>query len=279
MLNFRMAAEKLMLSQPSVSVHIRLLEERIGTKLFDRINNRVTLTDAGKLFYEEAIRLTNDLDQSINRIRAFTQGFRRNWTIAISPLIAETILPYFLRAFMSHHPEIELTIRVEESGVVEQLVDQGEVNLGISELDATLKPIESIRIFEESVVFVMAIDKYDDESGPPIDITHVLQQNYLLTHHHPVYWDDLLLMLRNQVPFIRTMKVTQAHIAKRFIQEGLGVSFLPHSIVRRELTEGRLMRPHFDLFDLPTVSTFILVKKKGDLEEEFIEQISNYYFG
>jgi len=75
------------------------------------------------------------------------------------------------------------------------------------------------------------------------------------------------------------MKVTQAHIAKRFIQDDLGVSFLPHSIVRRELLEGKVMQPLFDLFELPTVSTFIIVKKKGDLEKLFIDQISKFYFG
>ena len=102
-LNFRKASEKLMLSQPSVTVHIRLLEEQLGTKLFDRVNNRVTLTDAGKVFYPEAVRLTNDVDASVNRMHAFSQGYRRNWTIAISPLMAETILPYFLRTFMERH--------------------------------------------------------------------------------------------------------------------------------------------------------------------------------
>lgn len=278
-LNFRVTSEKLMMSQPSVTVHIRLLEEHLGTKLFDRLNNRVSLTDAGRLFYIEAVRLTNDLDASINRMHAFTQGFRRNWTIAISPLMAETILPYFLRTFMQRHPDVEITIRIEDSLVIEQLVDTGEVHLGISAIDANFKNIESIPIYEDPILFVMSPDNYDDESGPPIDVPEVLQNNFLFTHHHPVFWDKLLFMLGKHVHGIRTMKVTQAHIAKRFIQEGLGVSFLPHSIVRRELIEGRLIQPHFDLFELPTVSTFIIVKKRGELEEEFINQISNYYFG
>ncbi len=278
-LNFRKASEKLMLSQPSVTVHIRLLEEQLGTKLFDRINNRVTLTDAGKLFYHEALRLTEDMDASVNRMHAFTQGYRQNWTIAISPLMAETILPYFLRTFIEHHKDIEISIRVEESETIEKLVDNGDVHLGISALDAKFKNIESIRIYEDPILFVMPPDKYDEESGPPIDVPDVLRTNYLITHHHPVFWDDLLFTLNKHIPGIRTMKVTQAHITKRFIQEGLGVSFLPHSIVRRELIEGRLMQPHFDLFDLPTVSTYIIVKKKGELEEEFINQISTYYFG
>lgn len=278
-LNFRKASEKLMLSQPSVTVQIRLLEEQLGIKLFDRLNRRVSLTEAGRLFYDEAIGVIQKLDESVDRLHAFAQGYRRNWTIAISPLMAETILPYFLRTFMERHEEVELTIRVEESEMIERLVDSGEVNLGISALDATLKNIESQRIYEDPIIFIMPTDSYDEESGPQIDVKEALMNNYLLTHHHPVYWDELLFTLNKHVPGIRTMKVTQAHIAKRFIQEGIGVSFLPHSIVRRELMEGRLMRPYFDLFSLPSVATFILFKKKGDLEEEFIREISGFYFG
>ncbi|MFJ7932806.1 LysR family transcriptional regulator [Sporosarcina sp. NPDC096371] len=278
-LNFRKASEKLLLSQPSVTVHIRLLEEQLGTKLFDRVNNRVTLTDAGKVFYPEAVRLTNDVDASVHRMHSFSQGYRRNWTIAISPLMAETILPYFLRAFIERHKDIEISIRIEESETIEQLVDNGDVHLGISALDATFKNIESIHMYEDPILFITPTDQYDEESGPPIDLTDVLRNHYLLTHHHPVFWDDLLFKLNKQIPGIRTMKVTQAHIAKRFIQERLGVSFLPHSIVRRELIEGKLMQPHFNLFNLPTVSTYIIVKKKGELEEEFIDQIARYYFG
>ena len=74
------------------------------------------------------------------------------------------------------------------------------------------------------------------------------------------------------------MKVTQAHIAKRFIQEGLGVSFLPKSMVRRELIEGRLMDAHFDLFPLPEVSTYFLTKQMGELEKEFLQRVQSVHF-
>lgn len=278
-LNFRKASEKLMVSQPSVTVHIKLLEEYLGTPLFDRVNNRVSLSEAGKFFLPEAIRLVQQTDHTVNNVRAFAQGYRRKWTIAISPLMAETILPYFLKTFLKRHPDLEINILVEESHLIEDLVDTGEVNVGISAIDSQKKNIESISIYEDPILFLMPYDGFDEENGPPIDIKDILQKNYLFTHHHPVFWDELLLKLNKHVVGLRTMKVTQAHITKRFIQEGLGISFLPHSIVRRELIEGKMMQPHFDLFELPTVSTFIIVKKKGELEEEFISQISKYYFG
>lgn len=277
-LNFRKASEKLMMSQPSVTVHIRLLEEYLGVALFDRQNNRVTLSDAGKFFLADAQQIVQSTENSVQKVHAFTQGFRRKWSIAISPLMAETILPYFLRTFMNLHRYLEISIRVEESTVIEELVDSGEVNIGVSALDGQRKGVESISIYEDPILFIMPNDVYDEENGPPIDVKDVLRSNYLFTHHHPVFWDDLLVTLNKHIQGIRTMKVTQAHITKRFIQDNLGVSFLPHSIVRRELIEGKLMQPHFDLFPLPTVSTYILVKKRGELEESFIEQIAQYYF-
>jgi len=278
-LNFRKASEKLMMSQPSVTVHIRLLEEHLGTPLFDRQNNRVSLSDAGKFFLPEAIQIVSNIENSVSRVHAFKQGYRRNWSIAISPLMAETILPNVLRSFMKLHPDIEISIRVEESHNIEELVEQGIVQLGVSALGAQRRNVQSIPIYEDPILFVMPSDEYDEESGPPIDVQVVLQKNYLFTHHHPVFWDDLLLKLNKHIVGLRTMKVTQPYITKRFIQDGLGVSFLPHSVIRRELIEGKMMQPHFDLFALPSVFTYIIVKKTGELEKEFIDQISTYYFG
>lgn len=89
---------------------------------------------------------------------------------------------------------------------------------------------------------------------------------------------SVLLRLRREVAGIRTMKVTQAHIAKRFIEEGLGVSFLPRSIVRRELLEGRLMDVPFDLLPLPAVSTYFMTHEMGGIEREFLQRIQRVYF-
>lgn len=278
-LNFRKASERLLMSQPGVTVHIKLLEEYLGIALFDRNKNRVTLTEAGKLYVGEATALLNRVEESIQSLHAFKQGFRNKWTIAISPLIAETILPYILRTFMKQHPHLEITIRVEESKLIEELVDKEEVNLGISALPTTYKHIESISVFEEPLLFIAPPDSYDDESGPFFHSSEYLDSYTLFTHHHPVFWDDVLIKLRKEIPGLRTMKVSQAHISKRFIQEGLGISFLPHSIVRRELLEGRIMNVHFDLFELPKVTTYAIVKNPHELEQEFITLLSTYYFG
>lgn len=277
-LNFRKTAERLLMSQPNVTVHIRLLEDSLSISLFKRDKNRVTLTEAGKHFKGDAERILAQLDESVENLLAFAQGYRKKWTLAISPLMAETILPYILKSFTRDHPDIELVIRIEESEQIEELVEAGEVSAGISALPSMRRNILHEKAYDDPILFVLPRDAYDDETGPAVSVEAALETSYLFTHHHPVFWEDLLVKLRIRIPGIRTMKVTQAYIAKRFIQEGLGVSFLPRSMVRRELIEGRLMDAHFDLFPLPVVSTYLLTKEMGELEQEFLRRIQAVYF-
>lgn len=277
-LNFRKTAERLLMSQPNVTVHIRLLEDSLGVPLFKRTKNRVTLTDAGKQFKEDAEKILMQVNESVEHLHAFVQGYRKTWVLAISPLMAETILPYILKSFTRDHPDIELVIRVEESERIEELVESGEVSAGISALPPVRRNILHETVYEDPILFILPRDAYDDETGPAVSVESVLGSSYLYTHHHPLFWEELLVKLRIRIPSLRTMKVTQAHIAKRFIQEGLGVSFLPKSMVRRELIEGRLMDAHFDLFPLPMVSTYLLAKEMGELEREFLKRIQAVYF-
>lgn len=133
-------------------------------------------------------------------------------------------------------------------------------------------------VYDDSLLFILPRDAYDDETGPSVSVEKALRTSVLFTHHHPVFWEELLGKQRLHVPFIPTMKVTQAHIAKRFIQEGLGASFLPKSMVRRELIEVRLMEVDFELFLLAVVSTYFLTKHMGALEQEFMQRIQSVYF-
>ncbi|KAA0957489.1 LysR family transcriptional regulator [Planococcus sp. ANT_H30] len=277
-LNFRISSERLMMSQPGVTVHIRLLEENLGLLLFKRSHNRVSLTEEGRYFRDKAEKVLAQLDDSVEELHSFAQGYRKTWTLAISPLMAETILPYVLKSFIREHTEVELVIRVEESEQIEALVESEQVSAGISALPPTGRSIAQVVVYNDPILFVLPRDAYDDETGPQVSVEDALRNSVLFTHHHPVFWEELLGKLRLHVPGIRTMKVTQAHIAKRFIQEGLGASFLPKSMVRRELVEGRLMEAHFELFPLPVVSTYFLTKHMGILEKDFMRRIQSVYF-
>ncbi|HLO03210.1 MAG TPA: LysR substrate-binding domain-containing protein, partial [Symbiobacteriaceae bacterium] len=102
-----------------------------------------------------------------------------------------------------------------------------------------------------------------DLDTPPPDWRELLATNRLLTHNHPGYWDDLLIALYQRSIRTRTMRVGQVDVTKKLIEEGLGLSFLPHSAVWRELVEGRLLEVPTPGLELPIAESWILVRSEA----------------
>ena len=104
----------------------------------------------------------------------------------------------------------------------------------------------------------------------------IFRQHTLLTHNHPGYWDELCQQIKAKYPHTKMMKVSQTHITKRFIIEGLGVSILPKSTVRRELLEGRLLEVDCRSINLPDAKTYALMKYEHSIQKEFLKFLSQY---
>jgi LysR family transcriptional regulator, repressor for citA len=274
--NFRRTAEILYISQPSVTVHIKQLEQELGIQLFERDGKRVKLTEAGRRYLVHAKKLIQVYQGGLEDIQSFSQGYSTKFSIAISPLIADTILPYVLKSYTNKHPEVEISVKIIESEDIEQAVLKEEVDIGLSCLNSRHPELISNLLYNDRVILVAPHDGRDSESAPPLDEEEVLTSNYLLTHNHPGYWDGLCHAVKNKYPSVKMMKVSQVHITKRFIVEGLGVSFLPTSTVRRELLEGRLLEVDCQTIHLPEANTYAIMKYEHTKQKEFLEFISNY---
>lgn len=274
--NFRRAAELLYISQPSVTVHIKQLEKELGISLFQRDGKKIKLTEAGKRYLIHAKSLIEEYQKGLEDLRSFSQGYTTQLTLAISPLIADTILPYVLKSYTKQYPEVEISVKIVESTEIEQAVLKEEVDLGLSCLNSHHPDLQSELLYKDEVILVAAHDGRDSESAPPLDEEEVLNSNYLLTHNHPGYWESLCRDVKGKYPGVKMMKVSQVHITKRFIGEGLGVSFLPISTVRRELLEGRLLEVDCQSIHLPEANTYAIMKYNHSLQKEFLTFISKY---
>ncbi|MCH6268467.1 LysR family transcriptional regulator [Neobacillus citreus] len=274
--NFRRTAEILYISQPSVTVHIKQLEQELGIQLFDRDGKKVKLTEAGRRYLVHAKKLLKVYQGGLEDIHSFSQGYTTKFSIAISPLIADTILPYVLKSYTNKHPEVEISVKIIESVGIEEAVLREEVDIGLSCLHSLHPELISELLYRDRVMLVAPHDGRDSETAPPLDEEEVLTSNYLLTHNHPGYWDVLCHAVKSKYPKVKMMKVSQVHITKRFIVEGLGVSFLPTSTVRRELLEGRLLEVDCQTIHLPEANTYAIMKYDHSKQKEFLEFISNY---
>ncbi len=274
--NFRKTAEILYISQPSVTVHIKQLEKEIGVLLFHREGKKVKLTEDGKRYLDHAKKLIAVYENGLEDLASFSQGYTSNLILAISPLIADTILPFVLKRYLNKHPETEISVKIIESEHIEQAVLNDEVDIGLSCLPTANSNLICNLLYRDKVIFVCTHDGRDSESAPPLEEAEVFELNYLLTHNHPGYWGGLIKTIKAKYPGVRMMKVSQVHITKRFIIEGLGVSFLPASTVRRELLEGRMLEVDCHSIQLPDANTYALTKYDHSKQREFLSFVSNH---
>ncbi len=276
--NFRMAAEELHLSQPSITVHIHQLEQFLQVELFKREKNRVQLTDAGLIFLVEAEAIAQQWNNSLDRFRLAYKGFKEKCIIAMTPLMVETILPHVIYEFIKDNPMIDVSILVEDSKIIEQMIVEGKAHVGISLLPATTRNVNQELLLNSKLEFVIPLDSYDDETGGPIDFESLFSKYALFTHHHPTIWDHLSKQIKQHYPFSKQIQISQSYVVKRFIKDGLGMSFLPKAIVYKEQMEGRFNFVPFDVFELPSVPVYLMYKDDRYKNSELLELIRTRYY-
>lgn len=275
--NFRRAAEKLYLAQPTVTMHIKNLEEHLGILLFERKGRSVRLTEAGRRFLPYARQIISNFESGVHDLESWRQGYKRKLTIAVSPLIAASMLPMIVRQFLAGYPDIEIVIEVMESIDINGTIAEGQADIGLTRMRPAHAGVAQLKLNDDPVILVAPHDGGDAESSPPLDVEQLLNRYLILTHNHPEYWDELLGGIRLKFPRIRTMKVSQVHVTKRFIEEDLGISFLPRSTVLREVLEGRVLEVHTDEIAMPVASTYLIHQTDKEEAAAFMRFIQDFY--
>lgn len=126
-LSFTQAAERLQLSQPTVSQHVRRLEESVGRPLFLRDTRVVALTDDGEAMTGFARTILAAHEQAISYFTG--SALRGRLRFGASDDLAITQLPRILREFRQSHPRIDLELTVTQSGTLHRRLDAGHLDL------------------------------------------------------------------------------------------------------------------------------------------------------
>jgi len=262
-MNFHDTAETLYLSQPTVSKHIKQLETELGCELFERWGRSLSLTPAGEQFLICTNRMLAAADAALEQFTSWQAGFSARLDVAASPMVARSVLPWVLSMFHQRMPKVEVVISVWTSEDIPTAIAGGEAEVGLSRIEPQDPRLSGELLYRDPVVFVTAGPRAGEQIAtlPPVDTwQHALENSQLITHNHPGYWDDLLLAVRQHMPRVRTMVVTQVDITKRLIEEGLGVSFLPLSAVKKEINDGVLRELPVPELEMPISSSWLILR-------------------
>ena len=130
--NFRAAAQGLHVSQPALSRTIRLAEDAVGTRLFDRDTRRVEITPAGSELLPIAQRILADFNSGFSELAQFLDGRSGHVTVAALPSAGVALLPPAIAAFRRDHPQVQFSFVEGPAEAVSKAVYEGRADFGIT---------------------------------------------------------------------------------------------------------------------------------------------------
>jgi DNA-binding transcriptional LysR family regulator len=149
-----LGAERLMVSQPAVSKHVKGLERALGTKLFDRWAKGVRLTNSGRVLADYAGRLFALADEA-EAAMADVAGLRRgSLAVGASPTLGTYLLPRVLVYFRQRFPGVALRLEVENSHVLRARLLDGSLDLGLTEADANWPDLDAHIFMKDPLVAI-----------------------------------------------------------------------------------------------------------------------------
>ncbi|MGH1360889.1 MAG: LysR family transcriptional regulator [Burkholderiaceae bacterium] len=234
-LNFRIAAERLHMTQPPLSVSIRKLEEQLKVKLFNRTTHTVTLTEAGQAVLADARKALFHAEEVARVAFSTSQGLSGRLRLAFVGSAKSELLPRLLPPFRASYPGVALEVYEDSNTEIIRAVETGAADLGIvrSPFDWTtqlkFEPVEDDYLViampaEHPLAKKRAVSLRDIENEPFIHYT--LQQvpgMHALTAR--------LLQQANVNPVV-AQAATQVHTVICLVESGLGFALVPSATAR-----------------------------------------------
>jgi LysR family transcriptional regulator, carnitine catabolism transcriptional activator len=153
--NFTRAAERLNLSQPSLSLQIRQLEQELGLRLLDRSTRSVTLTRAGEDFLPTAARLLDDFQSAIGTVADLAARRRGRVAVAVLPSVAAELLPQAIALLRARHPDIVVSLRDDVAEHIPARVRSGEVDFGLGAIDGVDADLSGAPLITDELIAVL----------------------------------------------------------------------------------------------------------------------------
>lgn len=150
--SFSKAAEALFITQPTVSAHIRALEDELGAKLFVRSTRELALTPEGQLFFTYASQIVNLSVRAQDELRSMRAEGETSLTVAASTVPAQYLLPEILPRVRARYPRVRLRVTEGDSASAVESVQRGAAQLGIAGLCTDAPGLRFVPLIEEELV-------------------------------------------------------------------------------------------------------------------------------
>lgn len=261
-LNFSRAAEKLYISQPSLSQSILLLEEEFGVQLFER--KPLRLTYAGEIFIDWAKTVLSTGEQMRNMISDVAKDVRVKFTIGISPYRASFLLPRVIEKFKSQYPMAHLIIEEFPTDTLHSMLEEDKLDLLIEAPLLDNERFESVYLCKERILLGMPNSiAAQFNLSEEIELSHLADVPFVLLTDKQ-YIGKLTRKLCKSAGFLPKNYIECHNIetVQAMISNGLGVSLIPEFYAKYSVSRGNVSFARIKDQDLSRDVSVIYNKEK-----------------
>ena len=280
--SFTKAAESLYISQPTISTHIRALEEELGTRLIMRTTKNIEVTPEGMKLFEYSVNILELRDRMVSEC---SEGAKRIIHLGASTIPSAYILPEILPKFGELYPNAFFIIHQTDSkGVVDGLTD-GVYDVGLIGMPCEKESIYSAPFCKDRMVLITPVSeeylKYQAEKAKPVDILRnspvILRERGSGSKKSADFFLEQAGLSDAQLQV--TARVNDPEAIKNLVAGGLGVSIVSMRAARNFLREKRILA--FELTDKTDSRDLYVTCRRDQMNratvKDFMDFVAKYY--
>ncbi|MCX8012424.1 MAG: selenium metabolism-associated LysR family transcriptional regulator [Desulfobacterota bacterium] len=240
---FSKAANFLHLTQPTITEHIKSLEDYLGTTLIDRLGREVVPTRMGIILYEYAQKILKLKVEAEQKIKALTGKLEGELVVGASNIPGEFILPHLMKSFKKNFPDIFIVIEISDTGKVIENLLANRIELGIVGAILESSKLEYHKFIKDELVLVVSSgspwSKFTSITREELKkIPFILREEgsgTMMTMEKAFY--ELNFNPRNLNTIMRLGSTTAVIKA---IKTGIGASILSRRAVEEDINQGMI---------------------------------------
>jgi len=238
--NITKASEKLNISQPAVTKHIKNLEDSLGVILFNRTRKGVVLTSIGQKIFLEVKNALTILDNVENEIRNYKDNNCGMIRIGVSTTLVRILMDR-IGDFYKKYPNVKIEINTDRTKDNIKLLQNGLLDLIICKLPDNLdKDLEFIKLYDSSYEFVANKELYDC-INQPIELSNLIKYPVLLQKEPSNSFSSAKKLFKeNNLEVDSKFNIGSSSLLVDFTKIGYGVGYITKLYIEKELENNSL---------------------------------------
>ncbi|MFK7779080.1 MAG: LysR family transcriptional regulator [Gimesia sp.] len=269
--NFTRAAEKCLVSQPSLSQQIIKLEKEFGHPLIERLGRRLRLTSAGEILYERASSILRAVEETQHLVSASNTLENKKIRLGAIPTIAPFLIPPLLKILFKKHPDAEVTFREMTTNQTMQDCRAGDLDLAFLSLPLEDDMLEIEPLFREEL-FLAVHSRHSLLDKKRVTAKDLQDESFILLSEAHCLGQQILSFCQQQ-HYLPRVNCESAQLAtvQELVGLGMGISLIPEMAKKKDKSKHR---KYLRLSGVKPMRTIVLVthsqRYQSNIVKDFI---------